>query len=101
MTSFGDTTELLNVYLPWELKDAAGNALDRAARMKVFEEWVSRMLVRHALWSKDGPEGADTWVKNVISPNKIASVHEFVAASKTNRDYWYTCLLYTSDAADE
>ena len=55
MTSFGDTTEQLNVYLPWELKDAAGNNLDRAGRMKAFEEWVSRMLVRHALWSKDGP----------------------------------------------
>ena len=59
MTSFGDTTEQLNVYLPWELKDAAGNDLDRAGRMKAFEEWVSRMLARHALWSKDGPEGAD------------------------------------------
>ena len=90
MTSFGDTTEKLNVYLPWELKNSAGNALDIAARRLAFEEWVSRMLVRHCLWAKDGPEGSDTWVAKVVSPNKITSVHEFVAASKAPRESWYT-----------
>ena len=90
MSSCGDTTEKLNLYLPWELKNSAGNALDTAARRVAFEEWASRMLVRHCLWAKEGPEGADTWVAKVVSPNKITSVHEFVAASKAPREFWYT-----------
>ena len=64
--------------------------MDTASRRVAFQEWVSRMLVRHLTWAKDGEEGADTCVGKVITPNKISSVHEFVAAARVSRESWVT-----------
>ena len=63
--------------------------MDTASRRVAFEQGVSRMLVRHCLWTKEGDEGAHIWVGKVITPNRISRVHEFVAAAKVDyRDSW-------------
>ena len=93
MSSFGDTTKDLSVYCEWELKDEHGADLDVAARTKKFEEWLSRMMVRHLKWVKDTDAGADTWVKSVVHPNGLTSVHEFVTACNAEvvaRSTWET-----------
>ena len=79
MSTSGDTSTELAVYLNWESKGEHGNDLDEAARSIEFQEWISRMMVKHLKWEK---VKADAWLQKVIVPNKLTSVHEFVSACK-------------------
>ena len=88
MKSYGDTSKDLNAYLAWELKDAGGNPLDTDGRPQKFQERVERMLIKNLKWNATD---SAAWVKNVVWPNNLTSVHEFAAASDldvTPRSSW-------------
>ena len=73
MTSYSDSAKPLAVYLDWESKDANGDPIGTNERKKVFTAWVTRMMKKTALMDQTE---ADDWVRDVITPNGLTSVHE-------------------------
>ena len=90
MSSYSDSAKPLAVYLDWECKDANGDPIGTSERKKVFTAWVTRMMKKTALMDQTE---ADDWVRDVITPNGLTSVHELAGAANidyTQRDSWVT-----------
>ena len=90
MSSYSDSAKPLAVYLDWECKDANGDPIGTSERKKVFTAWVTRMMKKTALMDQTE---ADDWVRDVITPNGLTSVHELAVAANikyTERLSWIT-----------
>ena len=81
------------MYLEWELEDNGGNPLDKAGRTAVFTAWVQHVMVKNMKVEDGDGNEAKEWVKDVITPNDLTSVHELAVAANievTPRSSWVT-----------
>ena len=93
MSSYSDSAKPLAVYLDWECKDANGDPIGTSERKKLFTAWVTRMMKKTALMDQ---QEADDWVRDVITPNGLTSVHELAVAANikyTERLSWITTFV--------
>ena len=93
MASYSDSAKPLAVYLDWECKDANGDPIGTSERKKLFTAWVTRMMKKTALMDQTE---ADDWVRDVITPNGLTSVHELAVAANikyTERLSWITTFV--------
>ncbi len=75
--SFGDRSETVQMYTPWELKKEDGTDRTPDERIQAFREWVERMMIKSTQWTK---ERAKKFIAEVITPNNFESVHALLEA---------------------